>query len=325
MPTKLQTAYPCDLHCHTVRSDGNDTVTELIDRAVGLGMYAIAVTDHDVPPPETVMMEDGRSVPVVDYAAARGLVLIPGYEFSCDTQVDDVHICGYGLNWNAPELQDEVAAAKRSKSRAYEELCQALTERGMPLDWERDILSFTLPDGTSGRRAPDEVQRKHIFEALAQKGYVKSWSDGKILVRDNPELNIRRRKIDPCTAIDLIHACGGIAILAHPYLIDEEVTPAGSAPISREAYIERLIDAGLDGIEAAYTYDKTSYKGTLTPEAVEQEVRRRYQDRLLISGGSDYHNDAKKGSAKVRSLGERGLSVEEFQKIFNGKGGLCHD
>ena len=46
--------YPCDLHCHTTRSDGNDTPSELIDSAVAAGLHAVAITDHDVDPPRTI-------------------------------------------------------------------------------------------------------------------------------------------------------------------------------------------------------------------------------------------------------------------------------
>jgi hypothetical protein len=214
-------------------------------------------------------------------------------------------------------LQAEVAAAKRSKSEAYEELCRRLTALGMPVDWEADVLQQIRPDGTCSRRDPDEVQRKHIFEAMAARGHTATWSEAKLLVRDNPELNVPRRKIDPREAIALIHRCGGVAILAHPYLIDAQVHVPGRSVRSRAEYIGQLIGAGLDGIEVRYAYDKTTYKGSLTPEEIEQEVRRDYTHRLrFLSGGSDYHADHKKGAKQPRQLGERGLSVPEFEAIF---------
>jgi 3',5'-nucleoside bisphosphate phosphatase len=311
--------YPCDMHCHTVRSDGNDTPRELIDNAARLGMYALAITDHDIQPPECVRLDDGSEVLVTAYAAKQGVRLVLGYEFSCDTHVDDVHICGYGLDWRHTDLLAEVAAAKRSKSAAYEDLCNRLTATGMPVDWKADILRYTRADGTPGVRDPDEVQRKHIFEAMAARGHAKTWSEAKIMVRDNSELNVPRRKIDPCEAIELIHRCGGTAILAHPYLIDETVNVPGQPPRARAEYIDGLIAAGLDGIEASYTYDKTTYKGRLTPEEIEAEVRRDYTGRVrLISGGSDYHADHRKGAKTVRHLGERGLSVAEFENLGVG-------
>ncbi|HBG16680.1 MAG TPA: PHP domain-containing protein, partial [Firmicutes bacterium] len=57
------------------------------------------------------------------------------------------------------------------------------------------------------------------------KGYAESWGAAKIQVQNDPELNIRREKIDPLYAIEMIHDCGGLAFLAHPYLIEEIVTP----------------------------------------------------------------------------------------------------
>lgn len=308
--------YPCDIHCHTTRSDGNDTPRELIDNAAAKGLRALAITDHDVPPPERIDI-DGVEMSPVDYARGLGIRLLLGCEYSCDTWVDDVHICGYQLDWSRPEVRAEAEAAERSKSRAYEELCGRLTTRGMPMDWEKDILCYQKPDGTPARRNPDDVQRKHIFERMAAKGYTKTWSDAKIMVQGDEELNVKRRKIDPLAAIELIHACGGVAILAHPYLIEETVRPGGGAPMKRADYIERLIQGGIDGIEGAYTYDKTTYKGTLTPEQVETEIRQLYGQRLrFISGGSDYHADHKKGAKKVRSLGERGITIEAFEAFF---------
>jgi hypothetical protein len=321
-PQAIGPRYPCDLHSHTNRSDGNDTPRELIDAAAALGLRALGLTDHDIDPPRTIVDEGGRTLGLVEYAAERGVVLVPGYEFSCDTRVDDVHICGYRLDWDHPDLQAEVRAARRSKSVAYEDLCAALTAKGMPVDWEVDVLTAKDAAGKVIRRDPEEVQRKHVFEAMAARGHAATWSEAKLRVRDDPDLNIPRRKIDPVEAIALIHRCGGTAVLAHPHLIDEDVRPAGLPPMTRSAYIDRLIEAGLDGIEARYTYDKTTYKGTLTPEAVEEEVRRAYGSRVrFLSGGSDYHADHKKGAKVVRRLGERGLTWEEFEEAFSGRPG----
>lgn len=312
----LITNFPCDLHCHTTRSDGKDTYPELIDHAVSLGMYAIGITDHDINPAAQITTVEGIEIDPALYAAEHGLTLIPGYEFSTNTWVDDVHICGYGLDWSNPELQAEVEAAARSKTDAYEELCRRLAALGMAIDWEEDILQTNASDGSRVSRRPDKVQRKHIFEAMAVKGYTVSWSAAKLLVRDNPDLNVRRRKIDSIEAIQLIQRCGGVSVLAHPYLIDEKIMLTGQPDMSRADYIETLIEAGLDGIETRYTYDKTTYKGVLSPEQIEVEVRDRYQGRLaILSGGSDYHGRPKTGEKNPRSLGERGLTIEEFESI----------
>jgi hypothetical protein len=319
MPTKRAplTKYPCDLHCHTTRSDGYDSPQELIDHAAGLGMVAIAITDHDITPPDHIQMDNGQIVDIYEYARSANVILVPGYEFSTDTWVDEVHICGYFLDWDHPDLVREVEAAASSKSEAYFKLCMQLTDAGMPVDWETDVLFYLDTEGMPAWRLPKEVQRKHIFQAMAARGYAENWRAAKLMVRDNAQLNVHRRKIDPAAAIALIHRCGGIAILAHPYLIDEFIEIPGSPVQSRFNYIEGLITAGLDGIEARYTYDKTTYKGLLTPAEIESEIRSLYGKRLqILSGGSDYHADEKQGGQKPRRLGERGLTVEEFITYF---------
>lgn len=324
-----KTRFPCDLHCHTTRSDGKDTPEALIELAASLGMHAVAITDHDIGPPREI-----RGLPATEYAAERGVILVPGYEFSCDTQVDDVHICGYRMEWDHAELAVEVEAARRSKAEGYRKLCERLTDAGMPVDWDTHILHYTDASGKPAVRSEDEVQRKQIFEAMAELGHAPSWSDAKLMVRDNAKLNVKRRKIDPLEAIRLIHTCGGVAVLAHPYLIDESID-AEERPKTRHEYIDRLIEAGLDGIEARYTYDKTSYKGDASPAEIEVEIRSRYGERVrFLSGGSDYHGEKGSGSfcrngpkgalhkrcltpflsPKVRHLGECGLTIDEFEK-----------
>jgi len=299
--------YQVDLHTHTVRSDGNDTIEQLVHNALAAGLKAVAVTDHDVGFPKKVTLADGNTVDPVIWAASLGLILIPGMEFSCDTMIDDVHIVGLGCNFEHPSILAAEREAEESKVGGYIKLTEILTENGMPLDWQRDVLNATDPP-----RRPEGVQRKHVFEAMAAKGYTKDWSAAKLMVLGNPVYNYRREKFDPIKVIATIHAAGGIAILAHPWLIADEV-PFKGEPTDRFGYIERLIAAGLDGIEAAYPYEKTSYDRPESSEQVARIVREKYGNRLkIISGGSDYHNDKVRGAIYQRNLGEGGITWEYF-------------
>lgn len=81
---------------------------------------------------------------------------------------------------------------------------------------------------------------------------------------------MKREKPDAVSVIKEIHKLGGIIILAHPYLISESVSYKGKE-MSRQEFIEVLIEAGLDGIEASYTYDKTSYGGTMTKDEIKKK------------------------------------------------------
>lgn len=295
--------YNCDLHTHSLRSDGNDTVKELIDLACSIGMKAIALTDHDVCPPKFIEV-DGEQIGPGKYAMSKGLVFIPGIEFSCETYVDDVHIIGLGCDFDSNAIKGIEQDMALSKMDGYKKLVEVLKMDGYDISWE-DVTRFL-----GEVRNDDEVQRKHIFETIAAKGYTKSWNDAKRMVRENPKYNIRRRKVEPAVAIRAIQDAGGISILAHPYLIDEVINIDG-VEMTRKEYIDRLIQFGLQGIEAAYTYDKTSYKGTFSKKKIEMAVRQKYEHQLpLISGGSDYHGDIKKGVNNPRRIGEAGISYE---------------
>jgi len=296
--------YPCDLHSHTNRSDGNDSPRELIDAAAATGLRILALTDHDVTAPETIEV-DGAQIGLVAYAKGQGLTLLPGIEFSCDTIVEDVHIVALGCDWSHPFFAAEYEASVESKIGGYRQLTLLLQEDGMDVDWKRDIL-------LGGQRDEKAVQRKMIFEAMAQKGYTDDWSAAKLLVKNTPRYSVKRKKPDPVRIIGQIHQAGGIAIMAHPYLVSDPAEWQGKS-CSRADYIEQLIAAGLDGVEASYPYDKTSYGGALTPEQIEAEVRAAYAGRVaILSGGSDYHNEGKKGAKRPRQLGERGISMADF-------------
>ena len=247
--------YECDLHGHTNRSDGNDSPVEYIRHAVHRGVKILAITDHDIVPPEMIELGGGKRQEITAYAKGIGVELLRGIE-------------------------------------TWEEVLQ---NNGYPVQEQF-------------------VQKKMIFELMARKGYMESWKEAKLYVKNSKEVSVKREKPDAVSVIKEIHKLGGIIILAHPYLISEPVSYKGKE-MSRQEFIEVLIEAGLDGIEASYTYDKTSYGGTMTKDEIKKEVIERYAGRgLIISGGSDYHADGKKGVKNPREIGECGITREDFMK-----------
>ena len=323
--------YLVDLHTHSTRSDGADTPQQLIDHAAALGMKVIAITDHDIRPPkeihvqtvhagngalmEKTVMEkpdagDSTLVDAVDYARSKGLQLLRGIEISCETTAEDCHLVCLGCDWEDPFFDTLEQAVVESKIGSYRELVRRLDADGMHMTWEEVLENGGNPV------SQEQVQKKMIFELIARKGYQKDWSSAKLMVKNTPSYQILREKPDPVQVIRQVHRCGGIVIMAHPYLVNEPVR-LSSGTMDRAAYIDRMIKAGLDGIEACYPYSKTSYGGSMTPEQIEDEVRERYSGRVaIISGGSDYPADFRKGvaSAKARIIGESGITLEYFEQ-----------
>lgn len=298
--------YPCDLHTHTTRSDGADTPEELICRAARSGVKVLAVTDHDIVPKDEYTNGSKEKKSLKEYAKSLHLELLLGTEISCDTKVDDVHIICLGCDWKDEwfqKLEDSVAS---SRVRGYRELVQRLNEDGMDITWE-EVL-----DNRGQPIEEQHVLKKMIFELMAEKGYTKDWSEAKLLVKNTQRYHIQRVKPDPIEVIGMVHRAGGIAILAHPFLISDIVEMDGR-PAARGEYIDRLVAAGLDGIEACYTYDKTSYEGSMAKAEIEAYIRKNYAEKVkIMSGGSDYHADQKKGVENPRTVGECGVTKEYF-------------
>lgn len=287
--------YKCDLHTHTTVSDGKDTYEELLLAAKNRGLNVVAITDHDKVPLNVIIV-NGREISPVEYAKSLGVKLIPGIEYSCDTQIEDVHIVGLGCDFSYEGFEKANEDIKKGKIKSYRVFAEQVG-----IEWNKVVEAC---------QGEENVQKKRIFELMAEAGMVQSWKEAKLMAQSNEKLkSIKREKISPKSAIELIHAAGGIAILAHPLLIDEKL-PQGK---TREEYIEEIIGFGIDGIEAAYPYSKTSYKGNLTDDEAESYIREKYEGRVkIMSGGSDYHNDARSGIVNGRELGEKGISQEYF-------------
>lgn len=300
--------FACDLHTHTTRSDGHLAPKESIDRAAQLGLKVLAITDHDTMLP--LYSEEENPVNLVKYAAAKGVELVRGIEVSCDTRNEDVHIVGLFCNWEDAEFKNLEMWVQNSRMESYREIVRRLVNAGYQISWEEYLKD------AGKENCPEKVHKKELFEYLARKGYVKTWQEGKRLISETPEFSIERDKPEVTDIIHMLHRTGGTVILAHPFLIRENPSWNGKR-ITRFSYIDKLVEEGLDGIEACYPYDKTSYFGNCTRTELEQQIRRRYGDSgMFFSGGSDFHGDYKRGIANPRELGECGVTYEYYNRYI---------
>ena len=95
-----------DLHTHSVYSDGSDSPDEIVQHAKGLGLHAVALTDHDTTAGLTEFMEAG---------ARRGLLTIPGIELSCEYKGRDIHVLGYRIRYGETSLENRLKAVRAER------------------------------------------------------------------------------------------------------------------------------------------------------------------------------------------------------------------
>lgn len=245
-----------DLHVHSTFSDGTDTPTEIVNKALALGLSAMALTDHD-----TV---DGLCEA---YKAAidKPIEIIPGIELSTDFNGKDVHILGYYINPYNADFVSYLEEFQGSRNRRNKIMCDKLTELGMPVSI----------DELQARYEGAVLTRMHFAKFITDKKYVSSTSEAfDKYLGDNGPAYVPRDKITPVDAVKLIQKAGGVPVLAHPILYsfsNQEL----------EALIVSLKDAGLKGIETVYS--------TYAP-CDERQIRTlAVKYNLITTGGSDYH------------------------------------
>ncbi len=241
-----------DLHAHTTFSDGQLTPEELVARAVGKRLAALAVTDHD-----TV-----EAIPRARAAAGAALELIPGIEMSTAFEGADLHILGYYIDPGHGTLRERLAGFQEERRRRALAIVDRLRGLGLAVDLE-EVLRLA---------GPGVVGRPHVAEAMVRAGLVSGFDEAfeRYLGAQAPAY-VPRPAFGPDEAIALIHAADGVSVLAHP------------GPQMPDGVIERLHAAGLRGIEVWHPQH-----GAATQRRYQALAQRL---GLLVTGGSDFHGE----------------------------------
>ena len=271
-----------DLHMHTTASDGALSPAELVRVLAATTLRLVAITDHD--------SLDGIAEAKRELANHPQLTLIPGIELSSDDGDSEVHVLGYHLDENDPELHEILTAFHRNREGRGELMVARLNEMGFDITWERVV---EISQG-------GVIARPHVARALMEKGYVSEMSEAfdKYIGRGKPA-HIEREKMTPEEAVALIRRFGGVPVLAHP-------TFTADPP----ALVASLAKAGLIGMEVYYK--------NYTPDVVAELKALADRHNLLALGGSDYHAS---GQSDEVSPGLVGPPEENGQRLLEmGRG-----
>jgi predicted metal-dependent phosphoesterase TrpH len=268
-----------DLHTHTVYSDGTFTPAELMSLARERGLQALAVTDHDT-------MNGLAEAETA--AAADGVELVPGVEFSTVRDGEGVHVLCYFMDPAHPEFMAELRRLQDDRFNRGERMVARLQELGYPITFER--VQSIAKGGN--------IIRPHVAQALVEAGVVPTIKDAftEELIGSGGRAYVEKHALHPLEAVGLIHRAGGVCVLAHPGTW-REVSPV---PVE---VIEELVDAGLDGIEASHPEH--------TPEMELGYVEMAVKWNLVWTGSSDCHGTR---YDPVR-LGSRSTQPEQFERL----------
>ena len=145
----------CDLHTHSVFSDGTYTPTEIIAEAKELGLI-VALTDHNTAAGLPEFMDAAREL---------GVTAVPGVEFSTEYAGKELHLLGLFV------MPEHYAAVERMvkeqhvlKEISNMELVERLNQAGYMIDYAK--VKSRNPNGNANRA--------HVAAELLEQGYVTS-------------------------------------------------------------------------------------------------------------------------------------------------------
>lgn len=272
----------CDLHTHSIYSDGTCTPAEIVRQAARAGLSAVALTDHNTVSGLPSFLRAAEELPVE---------AIAGIEISAVHEMCEVHMLGLFLperGWDL--LQHSMVEVNRRKDESNRNLVQALSENGYPLDY--DALIAQTPD--------HHINRGHIGAALVEMGFVASIRDAlETVLSEKKGFYHPPERMTALETIALIRKAGGVPVLAHPFLNMNETQLRDFLPMAREA--------GLKGMETVYSlYDE---------ETSNLAARLAREMGLEESGGSDFHGAIKPDIALGKGRGNLHIPLAFAEKL----------
>ena len=262
-----------DLHVHTSCSDGTYTPAQLVKESIKQGISALAIVDHDTTEAFAEALAQAQGTP---------LEIIPGIELTAQHEYQEIHILGYFLDYRNKKLLEQLKLIQSNRVERVYKIIENLEGVGLKLN----------PDTVFSISGKATVGRMHIARALVKDGLVGSTAEAfRKYIGDKSPAYVLGFRLSVPEVIKLIHQAGGVAVLAHPYMLHND------------ALIAEFVGYGLEGIEVYYPEHS---QGMIN---LYLDLAKKFN--LLITGGTDFH-----GSAKPQiKLGMIKIPLELVEKL----------
>ncbi|NCX32636.1 MAG: PHP domain-containing protein [Actinobacteria bacterium] len=272
-----------DLHTHSNASDGTDSPSELIDKAISKGLDVIALTDHD-----TVGGWDEAISALKSHESNSKMDLVLGSEVSCQgADGTSIHMLGLLFDPNYSPLISEFEKTRENRVTRMSRIISRLNEAG---------IEITIEEVNAQKRGDATLGRPHLADALVARGHVANREEAfNIFLHNGSKFYINHYSPSPEVAIRLIKEAGGVAVIAHP------LASRSGRKIDLET-LNQLIQAGLDGIEVDHRDHNEMERSELMRLAIEHN--------LVVTGSSDYH-----GTGKLNQLAEFTTHPEQWERL----------
>lgn len=287
-----------DLHMHTIYSDGDKTVEEVLKMCENKKLEYISITDHDT-------CKQYNDVALKNNNIFNGKIII-GLELHAVFQKKNIEILAYNINPNIISKWCEKYYSEE-KLREQQDICRQrlfdiCNKHGLVYDESKIRKPKKVSEYVERPIYEEVMKHKENHKILGE--FTESFG---IFFRKglaNPESSYFMNHIEfrPSykEVIDIIHKAGGKAFLAHPFEYKFKDTIEFINDLRKEKE--------LDGIECFHPSANQEQRNILVEYAK--------NNNLYISGGSDYHGSPKPDIEIGVGRGDFNISKEILNWLY---------
>ncbi|WP_238881934.1 PHP domain-containing protein [Clostridium sp. YIM B02551] len=264
-----------DLHMHSNYSDdGEFSPKTIVDLCLEKKLKYFSIADHN----SVKAISEAKK-----YCQDKNITIIPGIELDCTINGVNLHLLGYGVDYNNPifnEIEENIISQEQFASKKRMKLVR---EQGIEFsdDYINSISRNGVVNGEMIAEAAmefDKYKKNPLLKPYYENGersdnpYVNFYwdycSQGKPAYAEVKFISLKE-------AINIILESGGVPVLAHPSNNVKE----------REELLKEIIESGIKGMEVY-----SSYHNKEQTEYYKESV---LKNNLISTCGSDFHGKTK--------------------------------
>lgn len=263
-----------DLHIHSTYScDGEIDILNIAQMCVENNTTTFSVTDHN---------SVQGSCEAIEVAKKLNLKFISGIEIDCIFNEIDLHVLGYGINWQSKDFEELEREVYHKEIDSFSAMVDNLDKLGIKVD-ASEVLNKAAGKAPTGELIAELLLGDKKYDYPELLPYRKNGERG-----DMPYINFYHDffaqgkpayvKIDYMSyknVIELIVDNGGTPIIAHP----------GQNLRGKEEIVEKLLNQGAQGLEVFNNYHDE--------HQIDYFAHLVKQKGMLMTAGSDFHGKTK--------------------------------
>lgn len=293
------------MHTHTIYSDGHSTLSELLKEAEKKKIEILSITDHNT-------ISAYGELEKREISNLFSGEIITGIEITTTYNGEIIEILGYDFNLDIMKkvLNGNVSTFEQTQKEEFNLIKDTYEKIG--LEFNIDNIKFNPKKESCRISFVNEIKKypvnyKYFLyddSIVTNSGFTRN----EVFNPKSP-LYVNQSSLYPSLSktIEMIHAAGGLAFLAHTFAYSKTIA---------NSLIDIILNYKLDGLECYYT--------TFTKEQTNFLLNICNNYNLYKSGGSDFHGTNKvnhnlgtgDGTLLIKKdLVEDWISLRSFKKL----------